>query len=363
MVIVRAPARISFGGGGTDVAAYYTRYGGFVVSTAIARYASVMAYASNDGAIRVTSADYDRCESFPRGTLPAVREPLSLPKAAIARFARHGLSERGVDLFLTSEVPPGTGLGSSSAMAVALVRALGEHTGVRLTADEVAELASVLEIDDLGMPIGKQDQYASAFGGLNTIEFSTSGVRVSPLPVGESTLQALDERLLLFSTGTRRHSGAVLSRQHANPTEVDGLHRIKALAYEMCERLRADDLDGFGTLLHRSWLAKRQLSSGVSSTHIDTCYDVAREAGALGGKITGAGGGGFLLVYCASGRQREVRRALGSLGLEELRFTFDRDGAVVSGLPDVSRLDTSFELTGAGVGHPLREDRRHASRY
>ncbi|MBV9231607.1 MAG: GHMP kinase, partial [Chloroflexi bacterium] len=164
MVIVRTPVRISFGGGGTDLAAYYRQFGGFVVSAAITRYCYVIANAVPDGCIHISSADYHMWQAYPRGVTPPIAPPLALPKAAVSWFAERGLLASGVDLFLASEVPPGTGLGSSSAMAVALVHALATYAGLRMTAVEMAELACSLEIERLNMPIGKQDQYASAVG-------------------------------------------------------------------------------------------------------------------------------------------------------------------------------------------------------
>ena len=364
MVIVRAPVRISFGGGGTDIPSYYMQHGGFVVSTAIAHYATVMAYPRSDGQIHITSADYGQHETFPRGYIPPVSEPLSLPKAAIARFACHRLAEMGIDVFLASEVPPGTGLGSSSAMAIALTRALTEYVGVDLTTCEIAEIACSLEIDYLGMPIGKQDQYASAIGGLNTIEFSTAGVTVTPLPLQTGTLRALDDRLMLFWTGIQRRSGSLLSQQQANmrdhPAVLDSLHRIKQLAGAMCERLSMDDLDGFGRLLHECWLEKRRLSSGVSSPAIDDCYAAARASGALGGKITGAGGGGYLLVYVPLESQTRVRDALHARGLKEMPFTFDSEGVQVMDSHD-TRAPEPISISGhLKTSELIMEDSRYA---
>jgi D-glycero-alpha-D-manno-heptose-7-phosphate kinase len=342
-IAVRAPLRISFGGGGTDLEAYYARHGGFVVSTAIARYCYVVADETADGSIRINSADYRLCESFEAGVIPAVEEPLALPKAALEWFATRGrsnghgkLRDAGVSLFLASEVPPGTGLGSSSAMAVALLLALATRLGMTLDAPSLAERAAWLEIERLGMPIGKQDQYASAFGGLKTIEFAAGGqgaVRVRPLGLRPDALAALNERLLLVSTGQSRHSAQILRQQRADtdadPAVVASLHRIKALAGEMCEALLREDLDHFGRLLDLGWQQKKRLSGRVSSTAIDDWYAAAREAGALGGKITGAGGGGFLLLYCPPHAQATVRTALAGLGLRELPFDFDRAGAQV----------------------------------
>jgi D-glycero-alpha-D-manno-heptose-7-phosphate kinase len=364
MVIVRAPVRISFGGGGTDIPSYYMQHGGFVVSTAIARYASVMAYQRCDGQIHITSADYGQHETFRRGDIPPVAEPLSLPKAGIARFARHGLAATGIDMLLTSEVPPGTGLGSSSAMAVALTRALVDYVGGDLTTQEIAETACALEIDYLGMPIGKQDQYASAFGGLNTIEFSTAGVTVTPLPLTPGTLRALDDRLMLFSTGIQRSSGPLLSRQQANmrdqPAVLEALHRIKQFAFAMCERLSVADLDGFGRLLHECWLEKQRLSSEMSSPTIDGSYAAARAAGALGGKITGAGGGGYLLLYVPLESQSRVRRALHTRGLREMPFTFDRDGVQVMDWRDTKAPESNTICGPHMISQPMSEDTQYA---
>jgi D-glycero-alpha-D-manno-heptose-7-phosphate kinase len=331
MVIARAPARISFGGGGTDLAAYYRAHGGVVVSAAIGRYACVRAEEPADRRIRISSADYGLWLEYDRGERPVVEQPLALPKAALDWFYDRGLRERGVELALSSELPPGTGLGSSSAMAVALVRALAAYLGLAMDARGAAELACAIEIDRLGMPIGKQDQYASAYGGLNTIVFAPAGVQVEPLGLPRNTLAALDQRLLLFSTGRQRDSAGILRQQQrdssSNSAVIESLHRIKALAIEIRAALLEGDLDGFGRLLDQGWQQKRRLSSKISSAAIDRWYAEARAAGALGGKIAGAGGGGFLLLYCPPEHQPSLRAAMARCGLEELPFSFDMDGA------------------------------------
>lgn len=333
MIIARAPVRISFGGGGTDLGAYFTRFGGFVVSAAITRYAYVMAERPADRGILINSADYHVWHSSSPGEIPPVEEPLALPKAAVERFAGHGLSDRGIELFLASEVPPGTGLGSSSAMAVALIQALASYLDRQLCRSSVAELASWLEIERLHMPIGKQDQYASAFGGLNAISFAADGVEVAPIGLPSDVMAALSARLLLFSTGRSRDSAEILSGQTRDtamkPGVAESLHRIKELAREMELRLLDGDLDGFGRLLDLGWQQKKRLSGNISSAAIDAWYAAAREAGALGGKITGAGGGGFLLLYCPPGQQGAVRAAMADLGLPEMTFDLDFEGAHV----------------------------------
>lgn len=332
-LVARAPVRISFGGGGTDLAAYYERFGGLVVSAAIDCYCHVVAADAARGGLEIESADYCTSVSFPRGTTPTVDEPLVLPRAALEWFYDRDLGERGVALHLSAQVPPGTGLGSSSAMAVALVAALAARRGQALDPAALAELASWLEIERLGMPVGKQDQYASAFGGLNAIELAADGVRVRPIRLAPSVVAALEERLLLFATGQSRQSATILRQQQADtgsdPVVTEALHRLKGLAAEMVAALRRADLDGFGRLLDDGWQHKKRLSPRVSSAAIDDWYEAARAAGALGGKLSGAGGGGFLLLYCPPSAQRAVRSALAGCGLRELPFAFDFGGARV----------------------------------
>ncbi|GAC1356804.1 MAG: GHMP kinase [Ktedonobacteraceae bacterium] len=334
MLIVRAPVRISFGGGGTDLAAYYQRFGGLVVSAAITRYCHVVVNERSDDLIQISSADYHEWESYPLGSQAPVQQPLALPKAVIAWFAAQGALKRGIDLFLASEVPPGTGLGSSSAMTVALVHALSVLTGRPLEPLELADLACHVEIELLQMPIGKQDQYASACGGLNTIEFTSQGVNVTPLSLNAQSTAALNRRLLLFTTGQVRNSADILAQQRTDtqrqPKTIDALHRIKSLAIDMQQALLAGELDYFGELLDKAWQEKKSLSTKVSSQLIDQCYTAACQAGALGGKITGAGGGGFLLLYCPLRHQQAVREALFPFGLREMKFDIDFPGTQIS---------------------------------
>ncbi len=334
MIIVRAPVRVSFGGGGTDLAAYYERFGGLVVSAAITRYCQVVVNERTDNLISISSADYHTWESYALDSLPPLQQPLVLPKAVVSWFVGQGALKTGLDLFLSSEVPPGTGLGSSSAMTVALVHALSALTGRVLGPLELADLACLVEIHLLQMPIGKQDQYASAVGGLNTIEFTRQEVSVTPLSLSMQVISALNRRLLLFATGQARNSADILGPQRADtekqPKTIDVLHRMKSLAVEMQQALLADELDYFGELLDKGWQEKKSLSARVSSHLIDQCYSAAIQAGALGGKITGAGGGGFLLLYCPLRSQKEVRAALIQLGLREMMFDIDLAGTQIA---------------------------------
>jgi D-glycero-alpha-D-manno-heptose-7-phosphate kinase len=347
MVIARAPVRISFAGGGTDLEAYYAHHGGLVVSAAITRYCYAIARPSHDGGIQITSADYQHWETHPAGTIPEVAEPLALPKAAIEWFATRGLLDDGVDLFLASSIPPGTGLGSSSAVAVAVVRALASFTGMLMDPGEVAELACELEIERLKMPIGKQDQYASAFGGLNAIHFGPDTVQVEPIELSPRLLEALSSHLLLFSTGKSRNSAEILRQQRADTTEKKpvvstSLHQLKATAEELRQALLAERIDDVGELLDLGWQQKKRLSDKISSGAIDRWYRLAREQGALGGKITGAGGGGFMLLYCEPECRDAVRNALVGAGLREMSFGFD-----VTGAQEIAELDTRQSLLAA----------------
>ncbi len=339
MLIARSPMRISFGGGGTDLEAYYARYGGLVISTAINKYFYAILTTEESENLQVISADYRSLFRHSPYSDLFWNGDLALPKAVLHHFGiRHGLN-----LFVASEVPPGTGLGSSSAAAVTLVRAASTLLEHPMTRREVAELACAIEIGKMGMPIGKQDQYAASFGGLNAITFSSEGVCVEPVKIAPDVRQTLERRLMLFFTGSSRESTSILKRQRQSTQEQDeevlsALHAIKVMAAKMLTCLESGDLDEFARLLHASWLEKRRLAPGLSTDLIDACYTVALEKGATGGKITGAGGGGFLLLYCPEPSQEAVTVALEGQGLKRMNFHFDRQGARV--LLNVANADT-----------------------
>jgi D-glycero-alpha-D-manno-heptose-7-phosphate kinase len=350
MIIARAPLRISFCGGGTDLPAYYSRFGGLVVSAAISRYCYVVAHEQPGSAITINSADYHDWVEFPSSSAVSVEPPLALPRVVLSWFIEQGLLRGGINLFLAAEVPPGSGLGSSSAMTVALVTALNAYTGHMMPAVEVAELACHLEIERLGTPIGKQDQYASACGGLNTLTFTADGVKVSPLKLSAATIEALNERLLLFTTGQTRSSADILGPQQANMQKQaqkdTPLHRMKGLAMEIRQALQEEDLDRFAYLLDVGWQEKKRLSQHISSQAIDQWYATARAAGARGGKITGAGGGGFMLLYCPPERQPTLRAALAQPGLRELSFQLDWQGSqIIEGTLEYSLLPNDLIAT------------------
>jgi len=330
MLIARAPMRISLGGGGTDLEAYYATYGGLVISTAINKYFYAILTTDESDDLQVISADYRSLFRHSPYNDLFWNGDLALPKAVLHHFG----IRRGINLFVASEVPPGTGLGSSSAAAVTMVRAISTLVEQPMTRQQVAELASYIEINKMGMPIGKQDQYASAFGGFNTITFSSQGVTVEPLQIAPEVRQTLERRLLLFFTGSSRDSTSILkhqrkSTQDQDDTVLQALHNIKRVASEVQSCLERGDLDEFARLLDYSWQEKRRLAPGLSTGFIDECYDLALQQGATGGKITGAGGGGFLLLYCEEQEQESVTRALEERGLKRMNFRFDQQGATV----------------------------------
>ncbi|HLI26703.1 MAG TPA: GHMP kinase [Chloroflexota bacterium] len=332
--LVRAPLRLSFGGGGTDLPAYADRHGGLVVSTAIARYCWVQLTPRADRRIVLRSLDYGVREELDADAPLPLREPLVLAKAALGWAREQGRLAGGLELTLASDAPPGSGLGGSSAMAVALVRALTTAAGDQWAPEQVAATAAHLEIERLGWPIGRQDHYASALGGLNALEFGAGAVRAEPLRLAPAVRRALEARLLLFWTGRTRAAASILAQQHADterrPATLAALHQLKALAAELRAALEAGALDAFGALLHRGWLVKQQLSPRIAPPAIQRWYAAARAAGALGGKVAGAGGGGFLLLYCPPERQGAVRAALAAYGLVEVPVAFEPRGVRVA---------------------------------
>ncbi len=330
MLIVRAPTRISLAGGGTDLESYYALKGGLVVSAAITRYCYVVVQPEDSGRIDVVGSNYHNVSFEPCVNSLPWNGGLALPRAAI----RHFRLRRGLRVSFGSEVPPGTGLGSSSSLAVALVQSLSALVGEAPSRADIAEIASDLEINRLRMPIGRQDQYASAFGGLNAISFESTGIRVEPIEITRSNFARLERNLMLFFTGTSRHSSEILRHQqrrtaHAVPNVIEALDAIKSLAVDMRLALETGQIDAVGELLDLGWQRKKTLVPSISNDFIDECYTLARGRGALGGKIAGAGGGGFLLFYCPRRHQAAVRTTLAARGLIPMDFRFDRQGVQV----------------------------------
>ncbi|MGA8184246.1 MAG: GHMP kinase [Terriglobia bacterium] len=332
MLITRSPVRISFGGGGTDLPAYYEQFGGVVLSTAINKYFYTVLRKRGDGKIQVISSDLRTLETWENiATMSFERSGLEIPLAVVKEMG-HNVS---VDLFLASEIPPGTGLGSSASVCVNVLKALSVYLHLPLSKYELAERAYHVARNVLGNPVGKQDEYAAVFGGLNYIRFGTDGtVDVDPVELDSALLGELEENLLLFFTGATHRSQTILEEQEKSTREdrgqaLESLHFIAELADRMRSTLEDGDLHTFGTLLDEAWQAKKRISGRISSEQIDTLYRIAKENGAVGGKITGAGGGGFMLLYCEPPSQEAVRQALAAAGAREMTFRFDSKGTQV----------------------------------
>jgi D-glycero-alpha-D-manno-heptose-7-phosphate kinase len=341
VLIARSPVRISFGGGGTDLPTYYKQFGGAVLSVAINKYFYTILRTRNDGRVQVISSDLRIFENWQDiANMPVQASELEIPLAILKELDK----KVSLDLFLASEIPPGTGLGSSASVAVNILQTLSHYLHTPLSKYELAERAFHIARNVLGKHVGKQDEYASAFGGLNYINFCPDGTtHVETLDMDDETLIELQTNLMLFFTGSAHNSWEILSEQdnstrtHSNAT-LDALHEVKNLGSRMRDTLLAAELQHFGELLHSAWDAKRRISNKISTPRIDQLYALARKHGATGGKITGAGGGGFLLIYCEQPYQDAVRAALSREGVHEMAFGFDMQGAqVIANDPFIDR--------------------------
>jgi D-glycero-alpha-D-manno-heptose-7-phosphate kinase len=323
MIVSCAPFRVSFAGGGSDIAQFYRRERGAVLSCAVAKYAFVVVHPYfNALKYHLKYARTELVDRIDEIQHPILREAMRMQKV-----------EPGIEVVSVADIPSGTGLGSSSSFSVALLNALYAHRRVFAPKEILAQEACELEIERLREPIGKQDQYAAAYGGINLIEFERhGGVTVQPLLLPTVTAAELESNLMLFFTGSQRDARTVLAQQVAavesSEATFDRLRSMVELAYEMRDLLLAGDLNAFGKALHRGWEMKRAISAMISTSAIDQVYDRALAAGALGGKIAGAGGGGFLVLYCPKPAQSHVRKALSDL--QSLDFRFDWGGARIA---------------------------------
>lgn len=316
MIIVQTPLRISFFGGGTDFPSYYMEEGGCVLSSAIDKYIFVTIKRRFDDFIRVGYTRTEIVENINDIQHELIRE--ALRKVGITK---------GIEITTMGDIPSGSGLGSSSTVTVGALHAMYAYLNYSINAEQLAREACEIEIDILKKPIGVQDQYIAAYGGLRFFEFSNSGeVCNQLLPLDEVLLTRLNENLLLYFTGTTRKADSILLEQKDNIREKKAaLRQLKEFAYIAKEELLKGNIDVIGTLLHESWQYKKQLASKISNGHIEEIYTTARRAGALGGKVTGAGGGGFLLLYCPYEKRDAVRGSLN--GLREVPVRLEPDGS------------------------------------
>jgi len=323
LLITRSPLRISLGGGGTDLPSYYEQHGGFLVSAAIDKYVYVTLLRPFTPGIFLKYSKLEHVERIEEVEHPIIREAMLMM----------GIQEAQHEITTLADIPAGTGLGSSGSFTTALLKALHSHERRLLLPGDCARLACELEIERLGRPVGKQDQYIAAYGGVTCFHFDPDGgVRAEPLRANQSTLHALEDDLLLFFTGFSRSAGDILQDQdvktkQADPSMVANLHYVKDLGVRSRKALEEGKPALFGELMHEHWENKRKRSSGMTNSQIDEWYELGRKHGAIGGKLVGAGGGGFLMFY-AEDRDR-LREAMRKAGLEEVRFRFDFDGTRV----------------------------------
>lgn len=327
IIRARAPLRISFAGGGTDVDPYPAEHGGCVLSCTIDRYSYCTVVVREQDAINVQSLDYDIVASYGSGEQRDSDGKLGLVEAALKVLEVSG----GMDIFLHSDVFPGAGLGASSSMTVALVGALAYWKRLRLNDYDAAELAYRIERDEAAIKGGRQDQYAATFGGFNFIEFFGDHTVVNPLRIGHDTLNELQYRLMLCYTGRCRLSAGIIQDQverylRKEEETVRALDRTKKLAGEIKNALLVGKIDDVGVLLQEGWLAKKSFSNKVTDPHIDELYEAAMGSGALGGKLLGAGGGGYLLFLCQFDRRHLVAEELERRGGKVTHFSFDLHG-------------------------------------
>ena len=322
MIVSRAPVRFSLGGGGSDLPAYASRFGGFVVSAAIDKYVYVTANRRFYRDIRLAYSKTEIKSAVDDIEHPIFREALR----------SCGVSH-SIELTSVADLPSNTGLGSSSTFTVALLNALHTFKREFVSSERLAEEACHLEIDVLGEPVGKQDQYIAAFGNVTALTFDTDGsVHVEPVPARDEVLDELETNLLVFYSGVERAARVVLSEQGARLSTPDdpalaAMHRIKELGHETYRLLVDGDIDRYGELLHAHWTEKRKMASKMTDPSLDEHYEAARKAGALGGKLMGAGGGGFFLFYARPEGRRRLVETMIARGLRPLKFRFDEDGA------------------------------------
>lgn len=322
MIITRTPLRISIGGGGTDLPSYYEQFGGFVISAAINKYIYITVNRTFRPGYLLKYAETEHVQTINEIQHGLLRETLRLMEI-----------EPMVETVSIADVPAGTGLGSSGSFTVGLLHALRAYKRLKISAEELAQTANHIEMTILGEPCGKQDHYIAAYGGLTCQEYHPDGtVTVSPLKLAEATLKDLSENMMLFFTGYSRAAAEILDDQKKKTEKgdsgmLDSLHFIKDLGVRIKDGLEAGDALGFAELMNEHWEHKKARSKNISNDHVNALYELARENGALGGKLVGAGSGGFLLFYTLD--RPKLRAAMSKEGLQEMDFAFDFDGSTV----------------------------------
>jgi D-glycero-alpha-D-manno-heptose-7-phosphate kinase len=323
MIIGRSPLRISIGGGGTDLPSYYLAHGGFVLSAAITQYVYVTFQLTPLKEMVLRYSQIERVKSVSEIKHPIIREALKLT----------GVEPPNLELVSVADIPAGTGLGSSGSFTTCLLKVLHKHKRHFIHAPDLAEMACHIELDLLKEPIGKQDQYIAAFGGVTAFDFGKDGkVVATPLRASDEIIDLLEDNLVMVSTGYYRSASAVLKEQDDKSKKndqsmIDNLHFVKELGHRSLEAIESGNLARYGEIMHEHWMHKKKRSSMMSNPDIDKWYALALENGAIGGKVIGAGGGGFLLFYTEE--KAKLRAALKREGLMEIRFGFDYEGTKI----------------------------------
>lgn len=323
MIITRTPFRIPLGGGGTDLPSYYSKYGGALISAAIKKYVYITVNKRFDDSIRVSYSETEIANHADEIRHPLVREALRLTGV-----------DRGVEVVSIADLPGNTGMGSSGSFCVGLLNALHAYKRARVSAEQLAEEAFHIEHDILGEPVGKQDQYLAAFGRITALDIDCSGrTNVESYWLADGAVDQLESNLLLFYTGIRRKASEMLAGQDSASEQndkqvIESLHSIKEIGFEIREALKQGNVRRFGELLDVHWQTKKRLSDRITRPDVDRWYEIAMMNGALGGKLMGAGGGGFFMFYCDNGKDA-LRNALTAEGLREMRFRIDGEGSKV----------------------------------
>jgi D-glycero-alpha-D-manno-heptose-7-phosphate kinase len=323
MIIGRSPLRISLGGGGTDLPSYYAAHGGFVVSAAITQYVHVTMHRTPLNELLIRYSQIERVKTVAEIRHPIIREALTLT----------GIAGPNIEITSMADIPAGTGLGSSGSFTTCLLKVLYKFNRQFIHPRELAELACLIEIERLREPVGKQDQYIAAYGGVTVFEIARDGVVTArPVAASEETLDLLEDNLVMVSTGFYRAASQVLKEQDDRSRQndqamIDNLHLVKELGHRSLEAIEGGDLATFGRIMHEHWQHKKKRSSAMSNPDIDRWYELARANGALGGKLIGAGGGGFLMFYTEE--KARLRRAMREAGLMEVKLGFDYEGTKI----------------------------------
>ncbi len=322
MIVSRAPVRFSLGGGGTDLPSYSREHGGYVVAAAVDKFVFVCVARRFQETIRLAYSESETVESVEQLRHRIFKEALKMTSVL-----------KGIELHSLADVPANTGLGSSSSFTVALLNGLHAYRREYVPIEQLAREACELEIERLGEPIGKQDQYIAAYGGVSAMTFNPDGtVHVERLALRDEVIDELESNLVIYYSGVERSASAVLKEQAKTIVQnkddaVQRMHRIKALGHDTKKILLSGQVDTYGEMLHEHWTNKRKLAANMADSAIDEHYEAARKAGAIGGKLMGAGGGGFFMFYVRAAERRRVHETLAARGLQPMRFRFDFDGA------------------------------------